>query len=279
MDKRPIGVFDSGLGGLTAVKQLARLAPREDIIFFGDTARVPYGGRTPETITHYALQDISFLLARDVKMLVAACGTVSSTLPDSVIARLPVPFVTVIEPTTQAAAAATRNKKVGVIGTAATINSGSFARALAHADPAIQVFQNAAPLLVPLVEGGYTAPDCPLTRLAAQEYLAPLQRAGVDTLILGCTHYPIIADLLGDLMGDGVTLIDSGYETAKEALRQLVAAGSGNDTGGNRLFFTSDNPAGFIPLAQLFLGGELENGVGYAPLDDIALSPCFEGVS
>lgn len=276
MDRRAIGVFDSGLGGLTAVKRLRELAPQEDIVFFGDTARVPYGNRTPETISAYAQQDISFLLAHDVKMVVAACGTVSSALPADIIARVPVPYVSVVQPAALAAAAATRNKKVGVIGTVVTVQSGSFVRALAAADPAIAVVQNACPLFVPLVEAGYTGRDCDITLMAAQEYLAPLQEAGVDTVILGCTHYPLLADIIADIMGDAV-LVDSGFETAKQALAQLQVSDSLNDSGGRAAFYTSDNPDGFTPLAELFLGGDLQDAVHYAPLDDISLSPVFEG--
>lgn len=277
MDKRAVGVFDSGLGGLTAVKRLMALAPGEDIVFFGDTARVPYGGRTPGTIAGYAVQDISFLLAHNVKIVVAACATVSSTLSADIAARVPVPLVTVIEPSAVAAATATRNKKIGVLGTSATIRSGAFARALSALDPDFEVVSNAAPLLATLVECGYTARDNAITKLAVDEYLAPLRQAGVDTVILGCTHYPIIADIIADGLGSGVTLIDSGSETAKHALALLDAADARNPSGGAYRFFTSDNPEEFSPLAELFLGGKLENGVGFAPPDDIPVHPCFKG--
>lgn len=278
MDNHAIGVFDSGLGGLTAVKRLIELAPHEDIVFFGDTARVPYGSRTPETIVNYAVQDISFLLSHDVKVIVAACGTVSSTLPESVISRIPVPFVSVIAPAAQAAADTTKNGRVGVIGTAATIRSGSFARALAALDAKISVTSNACPLFVPLVENGYIAPDCAITRLAAEEYLAPLKEAGVDTVILGCTHYPIIADIIADIMGNGVALIDSGYETARQTLAVLEQNDLCSTTGGHPRFYTSDNPDGFTPLAELFLGDKLKGSVQAAPLEKISIHPCFEGV-
>jgi glutamate racemase len=276
MNKKAIGVFDSGLGGLTAVKRLAELAPGEDIIFFGDSARVPYGTRAPSTITRFALQDISFLLSKKVKMIIAACGTVSSTLPAEYISRLPLPYTGVVTPAAFAAAAATRNRRVGVLGTPATIRSGSFSRALASAGPDIVPVPSACPLFVPLVENGYTARDCGITRQVAEAYLEPLVHAGVDTVILGCTHYPIISGIISDVMGDGVAIIDSGYETAKYALGELEKSGDANGEGGRAEFYISDNPVGFSALAGMFLGRDISRDVHLVSLDDISISPCFE---
>ena len=277
MKEKSIGVFDSGLGGLTAVKRLMELAPHENIVFFGDNARVPYGTRTAETITKFALQDISFLLQNDVKMIVAACGTVSSTLPKNYEACLPMPYIGVVQPAALAAAAATQNKKVGILGTPATVKSGAFFRALKKTDSAIVPVASACPLFVPLVENGYTERDNEITRRVAAAYLEPLIQSGVDTVILGCTHYPIIRDIIADIMG-GVTIIDSGYETAKHALAVLQQQDALNDSAeqGSTEFYISDNPDGFTSLAELFLGRALTDAVHLAPLDNIAVNPCFE---
>ncbi len=274
-DHRAIGVFDSGLGGLTAVRQLIRLAPDEDIVFFGDTARVPYGGRPAETITRYALEDISFLLARDVKLIVAACGTVSSTLPAALSRRIPVPYTGVIEPTARAAAAATRNRRIGVLGTRATVRSGSFVRELERLLPGVVTVAQACPMFVPLVENGYFARGCEPTHYFAREYLAPLIERQVDTVILGCTHYPLIQEILADLLGPEVTLIDSGYETAKAALATLDGANLRNPCGGRRQYFTSDSPDDFSTMAEYFLGYPVHDEVGRADLRAIRTAACF----
>ena len=223
MNGAAIGVFDSGLGGLTTVRQLHRLMPEERIIYFGDTGRVPYGSRSREILRKYAQQDMAFLMHHQVKMVIAACGTVSSTSAD-LGARLPVPFTGIIEPAARAAVQATRTGRIGVIATAATIASEALPRAIRALIPTADVRQQACPLFVPLVEGGFTDPADPVTRMVAERYLAPL-RGAVDTLILACTHYPIIAPIIGEVMGDGVTLIDSGAETARHALRVLESAG------------------------------------------------------
>lgn len=225
MDNRPIGVFDSGLGGLTAFKALAKLLPHEDIVYFGDTGRVPYGTRSRETIVKYARQDMAFLQSRDVKMILAACGTVSSVAGakgELLSDTLNVPFVGVLRPTAREAATATRNGKIGVLGTTATIRSGSYQKELAAINPELQVFGQDCPLFVPLVESGFVQPGDPITRLTVERYLAPMKEAGVDTLILGCTHYPLIRKTVGRIMGDGVTLVNPAYETAVE-LKELLA--------------------------------------------------------
>ena len=187
MDTRPIGVFDSGLGGLTAVRQLRRLLPGEDIVYFGDTGRVPYGSRGHDVIVRYAQQDIRFLLSQNVKFIMAACGTVSSTYPSAEAAQLPVPYTGVIGAAARAAAAATKNKRIGVIGTAATIRSGSYATQLKDLVPGVQIFARACPLFVPLVENGYVNGD-KVTQLMIEENLTPERDYSIDTLIIGCTH-------------------------------------------------------------------------------------------
>ena len=205
MDNRPIGVFDSGLGGLTSVRELRRLLPGEDIVYFGDTGRVPYGSRSREIILQYARQDIAFLLSQNVKCIVAACGTVSSTYPSEEAAKLPVPYMGVVSSAARRAARATRNRRIGVIGTSATIRSHSYEQILRRLVPGAEITARACPLFVSLVENGYvdgSAPDCQqVTRLVIAQYLQEVREAGVDTLILGCTHYPLLAGMIGEYMG------------------------------------------------------------------------------
>lgn len=254
MDARPIGVFDSGLGGLTAVRQLTAGMPDETIVYFGDTGRVPYGSRSRDTIRRYARQDAAFLLSQDVKMVIAACGTVSSVAAD-LGESLPVPFLGVLAPTARAAAAATKTGKIGVIGTTATIRSGSYRRALAAIDPTLQVFDRDCPLFVPLVENGYFGADNAVTRLVARDYLKDIRAAGVDTLILGCTHYPLIAPIIADLMGPEVALIDPGRETALAARDALASAGLLREgRAGTARYYVSDTTESFAQLSDWFLG-------------------------
>ena len=248
MDTRPIGVFDSGLGGLTAVRQLRRLLPGEDIVYFGDTGRVPYGSRGHDVIVRYAQQDIRFLLSQNVKFIMAACGTVSSTYPSAGAAQLPVPYT-------------------GVIGTAATIRSGSYATQLKDLVPGVQIFARACPLFVPLVENGYVNGD-KVTQLMIEEYLTPVRDSGIDTLILGCTHYPLLKKMIGDFVGDSVTLIDPGKLTAIATATALDDLGisSGRSTGGTTRFFVSDTPDGFAKQERLFMGSEAGG-----PVEQIAI--------
>ena len=254
MDTRPIGVFDSGLGGLTAVRQLRRLLPGEDIVYFGDTGRVPYGSRGHDVIVRYAQQDIRFLLSQNVKFIMAACGTVSSTYPSPGAAP-------------RAAAAATKNKRIGVIGTAATIRSGSYATQLKDLVPGVQIFARACPLFVPLVENGYVNGD-KVTQLMIEEYLTPVRDSGIDTLILGCTHYPLLKKMIGDFVGGSVTLIDPGKLTAIATATALDDLGisSGRSTGGTTRFFVSDTPDGFAKPERLFMGSEAGG-----PVEQIAI--------
>ena len=267
MDPRPIGVFDSGLGGLTAVRQLRRVLPGEDIVYFGDTGRVPYGSRGRDIIVQYARQDIRFLLQQDVKFIIAACGTVSSTYPPEEAARLPVPFTGVVGATARAAVDATRNKKVGIIGTAATVRSGSYAAVIRDMMPDVQIFARACPLFVPLVENGYVNGD-KVTQLMIEEYLTPVRDSGIDTLILGCTHYPLLKKMIGDFVGDSVTLIDPGKLTAIATATALDDLGisSGRSTGGTTRFFVSDTPDGFAKQERLFMGSEAGG-----PVEQIAI--------
>ena len=259
MDNRPIGVFDSGLGGLTAVKQLEQVLPGESLVYFGDTGRVPYGSRGKDTILRYARQDMDFLLAQNVKAVLAACGTVSS-VARSVGEALSVPYIDVIGPSARAAAAATKNGKIGVIGTAATIASDSYRSALLRIDHKLEVYPQACPLFVSLVESGFVSPQDEVTRLVAERYLAPVRAAGVDTLILGCTHYPIIAPTVAGVMGRGVTLIDSGREAALALAQALKERDLLCDAGHRRQasYFVTDTPENFLNVAELFLGHSVE---------------------
>ncbi len=256
MDNRAIAVFDSGLGGLTAVKELRKILPGEDIVFFGDTARVPYGTRSRETILQYARQDIRFLLKQDVKFLLAACGTISSTYPTHEAAKLPVPYTGVVSCACRAAARETKNGKIGVIGTTATIRSGSYPAALQDMDPRYQIVSQPCPLFVPLVENGFFGERNQVSELVIAQYLEPVKAAGVDTLILGCTHYPLLAPMIARYMGPEVTLIDVGRETAdavKLALADLeLLAAPGRK--GKATYFVSDTADDFAANADIFLG-------------------------
>ncbi|MDD3430311.1 MAG: glutamate racemase [Oscillospiraceae bacterium] len=269
MNNSPIGVFDSGLGGLTCVKQLLQLAPQEDIVYLGDTGRVPYGTRSTDTIIKYAMQDIEFLLSRGVKILIAACGTVSSTLPHSISDALPVPYLGVVESTAAAAVKATKTGRIGVIGTPATIKSGSYLRAIDILLPSAVLVKNPCPLFVPLVESGYVQRDNPVTRMVAEEYLAPIKAAGVDTLIMGCTHYPIIKDIISDVMGPEVTLIDPGKEAAAAgmALLKKLDMEALRDCSGARNYFVSDGIENFHQNAELFLGSLAGGSVDQIAID------------
>ncbi len=267
MDQRPIGVFDSGLGGLTAVRALQELLPQENIVYFGDTARVPYGTRAPDTILRYAKQDIRFLEGFDVKALVVACGTVSAVALPTVKDDYPFPILGVVIPAAKKAVNSTKNKKIGLLGTSATVKSGAYEREIRALSPDAQVFVAACPLFVPLVENGRTRPDDTVLMTVIEEYLTPIKDAGVDTLILGCTHYPIIADAISAFMGDSVTLVNPSAE-AISALSALPEF-SKNTRGGTCRFFVSDDPTGFSQNAELFLGNSVGDVVRQISLEEI----------
>lgn len=262
MNNDGIGVFDSGMGGLTAVKELNRLLPNENIIYLGDTARVPYGSRSRETVMRYARQDAEFLRKHKIKMIIAACGTVSSVVGTKPFIE-DMPFTGVILPAAQAACAATKNGRIGVIGTPATIRSGSYAKAIKSVNPHVSVIGNSCPLFVHLVENGYTDKDNKITRLAAEEYLEPIKAENVDTLILGCTHYPVIKDIISDVMGEKVTLISSGMEAAKYAHSCLFERDLLSDRTemGKNIFYVSDSTELFKENAENFLGHPVEGEV------------------
>ena len=262
MNPRSIGVFDSGLGGLTAVRQLRRLMPSENIIYFGDTARVPYGNRSRETLLQYARQDMRFLSGFDLKAVVIACGTISANCLEELRRESAVPVTGVVEPAVERAAAATRSGKVGLIATRASVGSGAYERAFRRLDPALEVRALACPLFVPLVEEGRCHPGDVVIETVAREYLAPLREAGVDTLVLGCTHYPLLQEVIGGVMGPEVALVDVGAEAAG-ACRDLLAAEDAlaDRPAGSVRFYTSDRAVNFQRLASLFLGEEAGGAV------------------
>ncbi len=254
MDRRPIGVFDSGLGGLSAMRVLHKLMPSEDIIYFGDTARVPYGNRSREIIKTFALSDIALLRRYNIKYVLIACGTVSSVVDIDEL-RSEIPVDGVIGPAVGAAAKATANAKVGVIATAATINSDSYQKALGKLN--IEAVQASCPLFVPLVEAGFVQPDNEVSYLVAKQYLTPLLEKGIDTLILGCTHYPLLAPVISRV-AKGITLIDSGAEAAKNTADYLVKNEMLNTDGGDVTYLVSDLPQQFAELARLFTGHDIK---------------------
>ncbi len=255
MDNRPIGVFDSGLGGLTSVRELLARMPGEDIIYFGDTGRVPYGGRSREIITRYARQDVAFLRTFDLKTVVIACGTVSSTAIDVLKAEQDIPMFGVVEPTARRAVRLTRNGKIGLIATQATIATGAYERVIRTLAPGAEICAAACPLFVPLVENGRTRPGDVVIETVARDYLTPLKEAGVDVLVLGCTHYPLIREVIGAFMGPEVQLVDSGAEAAHEVGRWLSEHDSlaSADHVGRCRWYVSD-AQGFRELASRFLG-------------------------
>jgi glutamate racemase len=259
-DPRPIGVFDSGLGGLTAVREIFRQLPHESVIYFGDTARLPYGNKSRETVTRFSLEITSFLVRRNVKCVVVACNTASSHALDALQARWEVPVIGVIEPAARAAVEVSPHGRIGVVGTLATVGSQAYAQELAKLAPAVALLQRACPLFVPLVEEGWL--DHPVTRMVADEYLAELKEANLESLILGCTHYPLLAPLLAGIMGPAVTLIDSGAEAARATAAILAERGQLADgKTPKHQFFLSDEPRrrSFARVAESFLSRPLPN--------------------
>ncbi len=261
-DVRPIGVFDSGLGGLTMVREFVEYLPDENIVYFGDTGRVPYGSRSPQIIERYARQDERFLLSKDVKMIIAACGTVSAVASHTKY-DLPVPFIEVVSPAAEAAVKASASGRIGVIGTSTTISSGSYSKHIMALRPDAQVFTNDCPLFVPLVEAGWIQEDDPVVVETARRYLRPIAEADVDTLILGCTHYPVLSKIIGGIMGERVTLINTGRTAAMAAADYLAAHHMLNTSGNERrcCYYVSDRTESFSQVASILLGREIGDRV------------------
>ena len=258
-DKRPIGIFDSGVGGLTVAHEVFKLLPQENVVYFGDVGRTPYGGRSKEIITNFTRQDLTFLIEQNVKFIICACNTVSAVALDELQKDYKMEMIGVIEPGAKAAVEKTKNGRIGVIGTQATINSNAYARVIHQIDTKAKVFSLACPLFVPLVEEGYI--DKEATHLIARDYLQTMLDVDIDTLVLGCTHYPLLNEVIGSVMGDKVELVDSGEVIAKEVYRFLADSGLLNPQssqksgqGGEQKFFVSDVPDKFTNLAARFLG-------------------------
>lgn len=256
---RPIGIFDSGVGGLTVVKEIMRVLPYEAIVYFGDTARVPYGTKSKETITRFATEDATFLTEKNVKAIVVACNTASSNSLQYLKENFDIPIIGVIDPVVVYACKKTRNKKIGVIGTTATIESGAYEKRIKEILPGAAVYSKSCPLFVPLAEEGWIEKEA--TSLVAQEYLEELLNNEIDTLILGCTHYPILKQVIQKVAGKGVSLIDSACYTAI-ALKELLGERNllrDSTASIEPLFFLSDIPRRFSEIGERFLGKKIDN--------------------
>lgn len=252
-----IGIFDSGVGGLTVFKELVKQLPAEDVVYFGDTARVPYGIKSAETVIRFSIENILFLLNRDVKLICVACNTVSSLALPVIKHHFKVPIVGVISPAVREAVYATQNKRIGVIGTQGTIKSRAYDAEIRHLDPEIKVIAVACPLFVPFAEEGFL--DGAPVEEVARMYLNPLRAAKVDTVILGCTHYPLLKNVIGRVMGKEVKLIDSAKQVAIEVKKILSTERLlSRLRKGRHEFFVSDNPEWFTGLAGRFLGRQIK---------------------
>ena len=254
----PIGVFDSGIGGLTVVRELAARLPGEDIIYLGDTARVPYGTKSGRTVVSYSRNNAGFLVSKGVKMLVVACNTSSAVSLPALSSEFDVPVIGVIEPGARKAASVTKTKRVGVIGTPSTVNSSAYKKALEKISPDITVYSRACPLFVPLADEGWT--EGQVTELIAERYLGPLKESGIDVLVLGCTHYPLLKTTIQKIMGDGITLVDSAEETAIEIEKVLKQSRMLNENNRKpfREYYLTDVSDTFVSVAGRFLGEKID---------------------
>lgn len=253
MDDRPIGIFDSGVGGLTVAAQLMEQLPNENLVYFGDTARLPYGSKSRETVTRFSLQNVRFLLTQNVKAVVVACNTASSNSLEAMQAAFDLPIFGVVEPGAAEAVRQTQNKQVGVIGTAATIQSGAYETLIRRLDPEVNVHSCACPLFVPLAEEGWT--DNEITELTIRAYLTPLTQEGIDSLVLGCTHYPLLKKCLARVLGPSITLVDPAKEAALQVQRYLQAHGQLRESSALPIhrFFVSDISNNFASLSNITL--------------------------
>lgn len=257
-DLRPIGIFDSGIGGLTVVREVFQQLPAESVVYFGDTARVPYGTKSAQSVQRFAIQDAMFLMQHDVKMIIVACHTASAIALDLLIRQFHLPILGVTEPGVEAALKKTSNYKIGVIGTRGTIHSRAYDRYIHLIQPEASLLTRACPLFVPLAEEGWL--DTPVTEQIAQIYLEPMRKAGMDTLILGCTHYPLLKPVIHRIMGPAVQLIDSAEETIRVVQQILIDKqidNQGNKKPDHR-FFVSDIPDQFQKIGERFLGRSLQ---------------------
>jgi glutamate racemase len=257
--EKPIGVFDSGIGGLTVVKRIVSYLPREDIVYFGDTARVPYGSKSNDTVIEYGLQDAKFLMNKNIKALVVACNTVSSVALNNLKNNFDIPIIGMIEPGAKMASLETKNKKVGVIGTRATISNQAYSKKIKSLDPSIHVFERSCPLFVPLAEEGWWEND--IASRIAQEYLNDMKGRDIDTLVLGCTHYPLLHNTISKVMGKEVSLVNSGPEVANVVKKLLSAGGIERDPQLCPIYqyYTSDSVEKFQSLGSSFLGSNIQS--------------------
>ena len=259
----PIGVFDSGVGGLTVAREIMRQLPNESIVYFGDTARVPYGSKSKGTIIKYSKQIVRFLLTKNVKAIVIACNTASALALDELQKEFDLPIIGVVKPGAKTAVSNTTTKRIGVIGTEGTVHSQIYTKVIHEYDPEAVVISKPCPLFVPLVENGFIHKDDQIVRLTIKHYLTELVENDIDTLILGCTHYPLLADAISSVIGNSIELIDSGYETAlytKKVLGENNLLNNSTEQGASS-FFVSDTPEGFESVAELFLGKNMEHTV------------------
>lgn len=257
--RSPIGVFDSGIGGLTVVKRLAATLPNESIVYFGDTARVPYGSKSNSTVIEYSIQNTKFLLKKNIKALVVACNTASSIAIPDLKKMFDIPIIGMIEPGSRMALNKSQSKKIGVIGTRATINNLAYSKEIKKLNNSAQVIEKPCPLFVPLAEEGWIKHQA--TYEIAEEYLKELRKIGIDTLVLGCTHYPILSEVIQEVIGDNVTLIDSGVASSEVINTELEKLHllSDSDKHGKQEYYVSDIPAKFKEVAELFLGKEIDH--------------------
>jgi glutamate racemase len=255
--QRPIGIFDSGVGGLTVFHEVQRHLPQEDLIYFGDTARVPYGIKSAETVTRYAMEITTFLMRQEIKLLIVACNTASSVALLPVQSRFPIPIVGVLEPGARAAVKYSIKRKIGVIGTESTIGSSAYLKAIHSLDSNVEVFTRPCPLFVPLAEEGWG--EHPLAVAIVREYLEDLRTTGIDTLVLGCTHYPLLKSAIGAVMGEEVRLVDSATETAQEVEELLDSQGllRRENVAPTRTYYVTDSPERFRKVGERFLGQTL----------------------
>ncbi len=259
MNNSPIGVFDSGIGGLTVLKEIFRALPAESTIYLGDTARVPYGIRSHETVMRYSFENTQFLVSKGIKLMVIACNTASSISLDAIKKTVPIPVIGVIEPGASAAVEGTRNKRIGIIGTEATVRSSAYKKAIKAVDSSAEVFGLPCPLFVPLVEEGWTEGE--IAMVIAEKYLDEMKGRGIDTLVLGCTHYPLLKSVISKVMGSDIRLIDSAVETTKKISEILRSEGLERKSKAKPLreFYVTDSPERFVKVGERFLGQKIEH--------------------
>lgn len=270
-DNRPIGVFDSGIGGLTVLREILNAVPGESTVYFGDNSRTPYGTKSRSTVIRYSLQNMKFLESKDVKMIVIACNTASAYAYEELKARSKVPVVEVVTPGADEACRSTKNGRIGIIATKGTVSTGVYKKAVERRAEElgmkdIEIFQQACPLFVSLAEEGWW--DNEIAKLTAEEYLKPLKEAGVDTLVMACTHYPLLSKVIAEVMGEGVTLVNTGVATA-QVVKELLEKENIVSEGGvpAREFYTSDEPELFEQVAAPFLGEGLPSGTKHFSTD------------